>query len=265
MLDDHHRHRIARAQSRQYLGQLARLRGGDPRRGLIEQHQLGFERNGAHQLRQPTGAGGQRPDGGLGELTQPERVDELHGRLATARVAPVRPRDRLEDGRGLLAFPGHHHGVEETQRREEHRRLEGTGHSGATAGVGGQRRDVDTVEEHRPTVGPHEAGQELEQGGLAGTVGADEADNLAPRDRQVHPVDRSHRPVALHQSAGRQQRSVSDGHRTRRHTWIRGSRRGGEDRGVVGHLVERVGRRHHPVGIRLETHRPREQVLHTGP
>ncbi len=50
--------------------------------------------------------------------------------------------------------------------------------AGARAAVAGQRRDVDTTQQDLPLVGLERAGDELEQGGLAGAVWPNETQQI---------------------------------------------------------------------------------------
>ena len=52
--------------------------------------------------------------------------------------------------------------------------------------------DLGALEPDRAGVGAVDAGDDVEQRGLARAVGADEAQDLAPLDREIDPVERGH-------------------------------------------------------------------------
>ena len=66
--------------------------------------------------------------------------------------------------------------------------------------------DVDTVEHHTSLIGGVNACDDVEERGLAGTVGTDQADDFVRRDGEIEPVERDHAAEALHQAAGFEQR-----------------------------------------------------------
>ncbi len=74
--------------------------------------------------------------------------------------------------------------------------LEGCGHLEGAADAeprmrfGGRVGDVDAVEDDAPFARPQIAGDAVEEGRLAGAVGADEADDLARFDMQIGAGDR---------------------------------------------------------------------------
>ena len=66
--------------------------------------------------------------------------------------------------------------------------------------------DVDAPEPDRPRGRLLRAGQDVEQRGLAGTVGPDDADGAAGLDREVHVVEDHETPIPLVDGASRQDR-----------------------------------------------------------
>src|SRR5581483_10814694 len=68
-------------------------------------------------------------------------------------------------------------------------------HAGPGDGLGIGAGDVPAVERDRPGRRVDEAGQRLQQGRLAGAVGAEKGDDLAVLDVEVHAEKHLHRPV----------------------------------------------------------------------
>src|ERR1700694_4837110 len=89
--------------------------------------------------------------------------------------------------------------------------------------------DVLAVEADRPRGGPEEPGQQVEAGGLAGAVGADQADDLARLDREVGAVDRAPSVETLWDVRGLEERDRSAG-------GARGRRRRGSPQPESGQL-----------------------------
>ena len=69
--------------------------------------------------------------------------------------------------------------------------LEGTGNAQLVDLVDGHTLDVDAVDENGAAGGLVHTGQQVEDGGLTGTVGADEAGNLGGADGDVEAVNSS--------------------------------------------------------------------------
>ena len=66
-------------------------------------------------------------------------------------------------------------------------------------------RDVGAVEGDAPRVGAIDAGDDVEERGLAGAVRADQAEDLVRRDGEIEPVERHHAAEVLGQAAGFEQ------------------------------------------------------------
>src|SRR5205807_9441643 len=62
-------------------------------------------------------------------------------------------------------------------------------------------REVEALEPDRSRGGPEDPREELEEGALAGAVGADQTAELAAPERQVHAGDRAESPELLHDPA----------------------------------------------------------------
>src|SRR5206468_11159430 len=80
---------------------------------------------------------------------------------------------------------------------EDAQRLEGAADPEPRDAVGRAARDLATGEADRPGGWPEHAAQHVDERGLAGAVGADEAAHLAGTDRQRHRVERGQAAEAL--------------------------------------------------------------------
>src|SRR5437667_39279 len=67
--------------------------------------------------------------------------------------------------------------------------------------VGLEPREVEALEPDRARGGPEDPRQKLEEGALAGAVGADQTAELPAPERQVHAGDRAETPELLHDPA----------------------------------------------------------------
>ena len=88
-----------------------------------------------------------------------------------------------------MALGGEGDVVEDAEPREDRGDLEGVGDAEPDAGVGGQAGDVAAVEADRAGVGQQAAGEQADEGGLAGAVRADQGVDLAGREVEVDGVD----------------------------------------------------------------------------
>src|SRR5207244_408985 len=70
---------------------------------------------------------------------------------------------------------------------------------------------LDAVDPDRAAIGGERAREDLDQGGLAGAVVADQAVHLARVDLEVCPVERSYRAVGLDEVAHLDQRGAGAG------------------------------------------------------
>ncbi len=96
---------------------------------------------------------------------------------------------------------------------EQFQRLEGTSQPKARTTVWGQSADVGAVELHGAPCGTGVSRHGIDEGGLAGAVGADEAHHLARLHHHVHPVE-SHQPTVANGQPGnvQQRRPAARGH-----------------------------------------------------
>ena len=135
---------------------------------LIKQEIARVGRQGAGNLQAAAGAVGQRLGAPVRELGQAELLEHRPGR--TAERCTSRP-IRMEGGPDF-------HVLKHRQLLEQSDVLEGSGNAQGRDLVGRSVCDVATVEPDRSTRRDQHAGEHVEQGRLAGTVGADEADDL---------------------------------------------------------------------------------------
>src|SRR5262249_48381227 len=109
----------------------------------------------------------------------------------------------------LAGAPARHRGIVPMQHRadddivldrkrwERPHQLEGAANAAAADLVGGKSVDAVTGEGDRTAVGRGHAGDDVEQRGLAGTVGADDCEDRALRHAKAHIVDRKQPAKAL--------------------------------------------------------------------
>ena len=98
----------------------------------------------------------------------------------------------MEDAGNKGALHGivqtHLHVVENGHIRKQPDILEGTGNAQLIDLVHRHSLDVDAVDQHRATGGLVNAGEQVENGGLARAVGADQAGNLGGADGDVEAI-----------------------------------------------------------------------------
>ena len=82
----------------------------------------------------------------------------------------------------------HLHVIQRCHIGEQPDILEGTGDAQAVDLVGGHSLDVDAVDQHATPGGLVHTGKQVENGGLARAVGADEAGDLSGANRNVEAV-----------------------------------------------------------------------------
>ena len=86
--------------------------------------------------------------------------------------------------RGRALQRAHHHVLERRQAAERLHQLEGAGDAGGADRIGPQPRDVAAAESDAAGFRAKRAGDQVEDGGLAGAVRADECDDAALRHRR---------------------------------------------------------------------------------
>ena len=177
MLDDDHRRGLVDFENQ--VGGLVDLFVGHARRRLVEQDQLGLAGKHGAELDPLALAVGELADDATGEGTEAKTfqnfVDDAVG-LAAAVVATGRNPDVL-----VHAQPVKH---------ARHLRLDADAAARDLVGVGAG--DVGAPEADPPGGCLVLVGQALEEGALAGAVGADQAAQLAFGHGEVDVVDRDH-------------------------------------------------------------------------
>ena len=159
----------------------------EPRHRLVEQHHLGFQREGRGDLQGALAAIGQVDRLLLGERRQPDRLDQLQRALVQlvehALGAPE------EEGIAQLALKRDAHVLTHRQVREHRRDLERPHQAHASDCRRGGTGDVLAVELDAARGGRQKLGEQVETGRLARAVGPDQRmDSMAP-DLQVDVLD----------------------------------------------------------------------------
>ncbi len=170
------------------------------RHHLVEQQDLRPRRQRARRLELLALGQGEAIGDGAGLAGEAEPVEDLqrglpHGAAVGARL------ERAD-----------HHVLEHGQGAERLHHLEGAADAGMARPVGPQPGDVGAVEDDAAAVGREDAGDEVEGGGLAGSVRADERDDAALGHGEAHAIDRLQATEALGEPAHLEQR----GHAHRR-------------------------------------------------
>jgi hypothetical protein len=173
---DHEQGEAARVQLADQPDQLRDRPLIDAAGHLVQQQDARLRGEGARQLEALALARGQRAGVRLRLVGESDPADQLACPLPRVPHVP-RARERA-----------HHHVVQHGHPREGAQLLERPRNPAAADRVRRQPRQRRTVEPHLPLVGMVEAGDDLEQGGLAGAVGADDPDQLAGRHVEGDPA-----------------------------------------------------------------------------
>src|SRR5688500_7893340 len=99
----------------------------------------------------------------------------------------------------------HHDVRDDRQVPEGPRVLEGTGDAALNDVPGTKAADVLVIENDATGVRPKNVGDESKQRGLAGAVGADQADDLVAPERKAHVVDGGEPAEALGEALDREE------------------------------------------------------------
>ena len=176
------------------LHQLGGLGGVHAGGGLVEQKQAGVGGECAHDLQAALRAVGQAAGLVVGQALHVKDVEQLHGALVRLGLAtPVggRAQDAGERGVGLGVVQAHldvvldRHGVEQADV------LERAGDAHAVDLVDGLAAGVVAVEQDGAARGRVHLGEQIEDRGLAGAVGADkDLYDLGLADGEVEIIDR---------------------------------------------------------------------------
>ena len=157
-------------------------------RGLVQQHEFGLHGQRGGNLQRALAAIGQVDGELVGQVFQAHFGEQLHGALIELAQAALAAPEM--ERRAQLALQANAHVLAEGQVGKHRRNLERTDHAPA----GNLRRclagDVVAVEADGARGGLQKLGQQIEAGGFACTVGADQGMDGAPAHRQCHVADR---------------------------------------------------------------------------
>ncbi len=166
------------------VGHILDLVGAEAREGLVEEQQLrpgGEGHRQLHLLLVPVGQVADLLVARPVEVKEPQQLERaLVGHSIIDRGAP-REHD-VERTPPPVRVRAEHDIVEGGERGEQRGDLEGTGQSEPDDGVGGATGDRRTLEDDTATARCNDTGDEIEHGGLAGAVRADQAEQLAAVD-----------------------------------------------------------------------------------
>jgi hypothetical protein len=176
VLDPDHGH-AARLDAPDERHQLGRLGLGEPARDLVEEEQRGAGGQRAAQLQALAVEESQRARPPVGFLREPGALEDLSadGRGGTLTLATA------EAG-------GHEQVLVHRHAAEGMRDLIGAADAAPAALMRGEPRDVLAPEANGPRVRADVAADQVEDGGLPGAVGADDAQHLAGAHRQRDAV-----------------------------------------------------------------------------
>ena len=155
--------------------ELDRLLLVEPRAGLVHQQHRRARGQGPAQLDEAGQTGGQQVGGLVGDVRQPD-MGQDHVRFDARAGAGGTSTSRLRR---------HLHVLPSRQGPEELEALEGAGDAESGPVMRRQAGDVLTAEAHPPVRGGLQAGDDVEERGLPGPVGADEAVDGAGVDLQI--------------------------------------------------------------------------------
>src|SRR5215475_11083078 len=162
------------------------LTSADTTGGLVEEEELGFERVGDGHVQQLALALAEPACHHFGLGGQTELLEHGHGLLPDGAVR-IRQREELP-GLALTREDGQREVVERAQLIEEVNELKAPRDPLPDLLVDGIPRDVGALEHDAPRVHGDEPADQVDQGGLARPVGADEGQDLTFRHREVHVV-----------------------------------------------------------------------------
>src|SRR5579883_332510 len=189
VLDQHDADLLLGANVEQELVELGRFARVEARGGLVEAEQRRPRAHGARDFEAALRAIGQVPRLPIGAVEQPDLVEPMPRPLDRARLGPAVAGEAEQPGKGEAARPlqrvvlGDEQILERRHAREKADVLEG-------AGDAGELRDAEAfhlLEQHAPAVAMQgeaagarlvEAGDAVEDGGLAGAVRADDRGDL---------------------------------------------------------------------------------------
>src|SRR5216117_4067838 len=178
------------------------VRGAHARRRLVEQDDLGPQRERRRDVEQLLVALRQVSGEGVEFVAQAKQLGDLE-RLAL-HVAVARERREQSGAAPEPGDDGGLQGLEHREVREDVDQLERAGHAEPSEPHRPEPVDLLLLEAHRAGAGRREPGQDVDQRGLAGAVGADDRDELAGGDAEAHPVEGAELAVELPEPLGDQ-------------------------------------------------------------
>src|SRR6266536_1078429 len=207
---------------------------------LVEEDDARIGHQGAPELEELLLPAGQGGGGIVGHASEIQAAGDGGRALAQLRLAPAHrggPRDGLPERLAGLAGAVEHEVFDDGQPRESSGDLKGAHEAAPGDPVRGLPGDVAPVEDDAARLGRDEAGDAVEQRGLARAIGTDEAGDGALLHVEVHAVE----GVNAVEAAG-QRAHLEEGH---------------GPRGRIPYPA--VGVRYTPApGARRHTHRPKE-------
>jgi hypothetical protein len=210
VLDDHEAGAGLVADAAHERSQLLDLALGDAGGRLVEQHDPGPVGEQAGEVDHPAGTGGQLAHEQRPVIAQPQQLDQLVDPAGDRPLAVERV-GQAHGGRQRVAdldppLERHGDGLVDRERREQPGVLERTTQAPPGALRRPQVGDVASDQHDPPRVGLLGAPEQVEQGGLAGTVGTDDTDDLARRHVEAHACDGVHAAEGDRQPDGLQHR-----------------------------------------------------------
>ncbi len=180
----------------------------EPGGRLVEEQQLGLERQRARQLHPFAYGEGKLVDQGAGDRAEAEFLDQGQRALADAPLlAPgARQGERIDEKSAARDRVRPDHDVLERRHRAEQREvLERPGDAQARDLVLAQPLDGAALEADRAALRPVEARQAVEERGLAGAVRADQTADFTARDVEIDVVERDDAAESDRQASDRKQ------------------------------------------------------------
>ncbi len=173
-------------------------------RRLVEQQHLGREAERHSDLDQALAAVGELLHRAKRFVVQAEPLEQAVGLVDDVAAAPCRPMDVA-----AAAEPLRHrerHVFENRQAAKQRRDLERAHDAVLDALRLGQRRDVGAVEQDAAVVGMKRPGDQVDEAGLAGAVGADERVTRPAPEAEIDAVGDGQSAEALAEAAGFERR-----------------------------------------------------------
>ena len=168
------------AQLQEELGESFGLPLGDARRGLVEQQHARLVGDGARKLHDAARPGRQLGDEGVSIALEAHGREELFHPLGDVTLGLDHGTHSERTGRGFphvdVALQGGRQRLGDCHRREQASVLERASEPPLGAAGGAELGDIAALEQDMATVDGEEARAQVEQGGLAGTVGPDDAE-----------------------------------------------------------------------------------------